>query len=80
MILFNDKLEVTDHDLQELAVSWEQTLRTEVGNKRAFAAGFRIALREVRRFNKNNCVHPYSDVTQDEFGLKCTKCNAKLTD
>ncbi|MFA7307581.1 MAG: hypothetical protein WC026_13015 [Hyphomicrobium sp.] len=49
MIQFNNKLEVTDHDLRLLAEKWENKLTTEIGVKTAFASGFKMALQEVKK-------------------------------
>lgn len=51
MITFNDKLEVTDHDLRQHIESCD--LISTLPNT-AFAQGFQSALTEVKKFLKSN--------------------------
>jgi len=55
MIQFNDKLEVTDHDLSQMANRWAKLLPNEdIGIRTAFAHGFKAALSEVKKLNKSD--------------------------
>ena len=55
MIQFNDKLEVTDHDLSQMANRWAKLLPNEdIGIRTSFAHGFKAALSEVKKLNKSD--------------------------
>ena len=57
MIQFNDKLEVTDHDLSQMANRWAKLLPNEdIGIRTAFAHGFKAALSEVKKLNKSDVI------------------------
>lgn len=80
MISFNDKLEVTDNDLRILSENWYDKLQSEVGEKTAFVEGFKSALREIKKLNKeffikNSCEHNWVSSVAYKGATVCSKCN-----
>ena len=84
MIQFNDKLDVTDQDLSQMANSWAKLLPNEdIGIRTAFAHGFKAALSEVKKLNKSDVIKsvcPKCSGTKRLPGyidivVKCDQCN-----